>query len=369
MAVHIFVPRWMNPSVTNAQNSNARALLSRFSDKRARWTAVGNETPPETITRNGVEIVELPRSRFWQHQLALAYQYRFDAIFYPGVEWPDEFGIKLRRLSGRHTPIIATMEGVIADDEGLARLRDLVGHPVFSQPGVEHAIPRIRWLYQTADHIIAISPFLQRAARFLYGEKVSYLPLGVDLDVFHSAGRQNPDRCRVVGCGTVKNSKNPQIFLDLAARFQEADFVWYGGGPMVELLNLKALEIGLRNLRFAGSLPPKSLAEEFRMSSLFVLPSHSEGVPKVTYEAAACGLPVVLNGFFEAPTVIHQRNGLVAWSDDELSEHVGVLIRDREARKRMGEQGAQMAREWDWNKVAPRWEELVIRLATTEAGS
>ncbi len=367
MSVHIFVPRWMNRSITNAQNSNARALLSRFSDSRARWTAVGNDQLPEAVIRNGVKIVPLFRSRLWKYQLALTYQSRFDAIFYPGVGWEDELGMKIRRLSGRRTPVIATIEGIIADHTALARISDLVGHPVFSQPGVEHAIPRIRRMYEMADHIIAISPFLARVAAFLYGNKVSCLPLGVESAIFHSTGRRDPDRCRVMGCGTVKSSKNPQMFLRLAARYPQADFVWYGDGPMVQPLTAEANQMGLKNLRFPGGIQPAALAEEFRNSSVFVLPSHAEGVPKVTQEAAACGLPIVLNGYYEAPTVIHGRNGLVAWSDEELSEHVGALIRDPETRRKMGDQGIEMAKDWDWDRIAPQWEDLVIRLATSKA--
>jgi hypothetical protein len=33
----------------------------------------------------------------------------------------------------------------------------------------------------------------------------------------------------------------------------------------------------------------------------------------------------------------------------------------------MGKQGAEMAKEWDWDRVAPEWEELVIRVATRES--
>lgn len=369
MAVHIFVPRWMNQFITNAQNSNARALLSRFSDSRARWTAMAYDQPPDAVTRNGVNMVWLSRSRLWRYQLARAYQSRFDVIFYPGVDWADDFGMKVRRLSGRRTPVIAPIEGIIADHRAVSRLSDLVGHPVFSQPGVEYAIPRIRGMYEMADHIIAISPFLARAAGFLYGKRVSYLPLGVESGVFHNVGRRDSDRCRVVGCGTVKNSKNPQMFLRLAARYKQADFVWYGDGPMVQSLTAEANQMGLENLRFPGGIQPKLLAEEFRKSSIFVLPSHAEGVPKVTQEAAACGLPIVLNGYFEAPTVIHLRNGLVAWSDEELSEQVGTLIRDPETGRKMGEQGAEMAKNWDWDRIAPQWEDLIIRLAESKACS
>ena len=365
MAVHIFVPRWMNRSITNAQNSNARALLSRFSDPRAQWTAIGNDQPPDAVIRNGVKIIQLFHSGLWTYQLALAYQSGFDAIFYPGVDWADDLGMNLRRLSGRRIPVVATIEGIIAGQKDVDRLSDLVGHPVYSQPGIEHAVPRIRAMYEAADHIIAISPFLARVAEFLYGKKVPCLPLGVEAAVFHSAGRREPDRCRVVGCGTVKSSKNPQMFLRLAARYKQADFVWYGDGPMVQALTADATQLGLDNLRFLGGIQPASLADEFRKSSLLVLPSHSEGVPKVTQEAAACGLPIVLNGYFEAPTVIHRRNGLVAWSDDELCEHVGSLIRDPETRRKLGEHSTEMSKDWDWDRIAPQWEDLVIRLATT----
>jgi glycosyltransferase involved in cell wall biosynthesis len=218
-------------------------------------------------------------------------------------------------------------------------------------------------MYEIADHIIAISPFLTRVARFLYGDKVSHLPLGVECDLFHSEGRREPTRCRVVSCGTVKSSKKPEIFLRLAGRYKQADFIWFGDGEMVRPLATEARRMGLDNLSYPGALQPKFLAEEFRRSSIFVLPSHAEGAPKVIQEAAACGLPIVLNGFYEAPTVIHARNGLVAWSDEELAEHVGALIHDPETRRKMGQQGAEMAKEWDWSLIASRLEDLLIRLA------
>ncbi len=353
----------MNWTDRNAQNSNAKALLSRFSDPHVRWTAIAGEEPVTSVMRNGIDILKFSRSRLWPYELLLSYQRNFDAIFYPGVMWPDEFGLRLRRASGRRIPVIATIEGVIADAANVGRLSDHFGHPVFSQPGVEHAVPRIRWIYQTSDHIIAISPFLAKVAEFLYGDKVSHLPLGLDTEIFNSEGRKDPVRCRVVSCGTVKSSKNPELFLRLASRYKDADFVWFGDGQMRSLLLEKTKSMALANLTFPGSLPAEMLAHEFRNSSIFVLPSHSEGVPKVTQEATACGLPVVLNGFFEAPSVIHEQNGLVAWSDEELAEHVGTLIHDSARRARMGAKGAEMAKTWNWNRIAPQWQQMILNLA------
>jgi glycosyltransferase involved in cell wall biosynthesis len=361
----IFVPRWMDQTNTNAQNSNAKAMLSRFSDPRARWIAVCGEDAPEQVRRNpAVAIHSISTSRLWPYQLALKYQSTFDAIFYPGPSWADKAGSVLRRLTGRNVPVIATLEGIIASSDDLLRLSQVVGHPVFAQPGADAAVPRIRWMYETCAHIIAISPFLARVAATLYGDKVSCLPLGTESRIFHDIRRGEPARCRVVGCGTVKSSKNPQFFLQLASHSPQADFVWFGDGPMRQSLIFEATNMGLNNLAFPGPVSPETLAEQFRSSSFLVLPSQAEGVPKVTQEAAACGLAIVLYGFYEAPSVIHRENGLVAWSQQELLEHVGTLIENRELRLALGARGAEMARHWNWDDIAPQWEDLLIRLVS-----
>ena len=311
-------------------------------------------------------MVELSKSRRWEIDLALAYQRRWDAIFYPGVEWPDEAGLKIRQLSRRHIPLIATIEAIAADGDALEKISEVLGHAVFSQTARKRMIERVRWICRGADHIVAISPALCQAGKVLYGDKISYLPLGLDSRLFHSAGRKQPQRCRIVSCGTVYERKRPQFFLELAAKYKQADFVWFGDGALRQPFMQEVKRRALGNLSFPGAVQPAVLAEELRNSSIFVLTSLAEGVPKVSQEAAACGLPVVLYGFYDAPTVVHERNGLVAWSDDEMREHVGRLIGDPELCHRMGQQGAAMARAWDWDLVAPQWEELVIRVAASK---
>jgi|SRR5579859_1505535 len=361
MSLRLFLPRWVDEDTTNAQNLNAKALLSRFRDPRASWTAVCSERPAESIRKNGVDTIRVSSTRFEQLRLALAYQSSFDAVVYSGPHWGDEVGLKMRGFSCRSIPVVPTYEGVIATAEEVRQLSELVGHQVFSEPFSEWVIPRLRYIYAEAAHIIAISPFLLRVSKFLYGDKVSCLPLGVEGHIFHCVGRREPERCRVVGCGSVKPRKNPQIFLQLAERYKSTDFVWYGDGVMRHPLIAEAKRMGLANVSFPGSIQPGPLAEELRHSSLFVLPSYAEGVPKVTNEAAACGLPIVLNGFYEATTVAHNYNGLIAWSDEELMEHVGTLIRDPGTRAIMGSRSVEMAKKWDWDALAPQWEDLIIR--------
>jgi glycosyltransferase involved in cell wall biosynthesis len=165
----------------------------------------------------------------------------------------------------------------------------------------------------------------------------------------------------VVGAGRLASQKRPEIFLELAALFPEAQFVWYGDGPLRATLCAKVDQAHLSNLHFPGALPPNELGAAFRGASLFVLPSLSEGVPKVSQEAAASGLPVIIFGFYEAPTVINGENGFVVWSDEELKERVQTLLGDDALRARMSRAALNLARNWDWDIVAPLWEARIAQ--------
>src|SRR5690348_7466588 len=101
--------------------------------------------------------------------------------------------------------------------------------------------------------------------------------------------------------------------------------------------------LGLANLRAPGALPSARLAEELTRASIFVLPSLSEGVPKVTQEAAAAGLAQVVFGFYEAPSVVDGENGFVVWDDERFMARLKTLVDDPSLVRRFGDKGRAMA--------------------------
>jgi glycosyltransferase involved in cell wall biosynthesis len=215
-------------------------------------------------------------------------------------------------------------------------------------------------ILQSADHVIAISPFLARMGKHRYGDKFSALPLGIDTSLFCPPAEKNRGRMRVVSAGRIELHKRPELFLTMAENFPQADFIWYGEGSLRHALLEEARSRKLENVSFPGSLLPSQLADEFRRADLFVMPSKSEGVPKVTQEAAACGLPMVLFGFFEAPSVINGDNGFVVWDDNEFFERVSTLVGSPGLCEVMGKRGAQMSLAWSWEVVAPQWEAEIL---------
>lgn len=79
-----------------------------------------------------------------------------------------------------------------------------------------------------------------------------------------------------------------------------------GEGPLRQSLERLAGELGIADrVRFAGSLPQSELARWYRAADVFVLPSHSEGVPNVLLEASACGTPWVASRVGGIPEIAH----------------------------------------------------------------
>jgi len=361
----ILVAREADAAQLNAQCKNAQHILRRWRSPDWRAGIFGFAQPDEGIAGNpNVDIIRLPSHGLWPFVLAAAYSRGFDGIFYPGLhDWADWAGLKIRAAMGRRVPVISTIESLVCaagDAETEERLSALAGHRVYCGTMPAGALRRLDEILAMADHIIAISPFLARMGRALYGDKVSTLPLGVDLDLFGGRAFGRRKRPRIVGAGTVYPRKRPEVFVTLAEKFPDADFVWYGEGDLRKGLSDERARRELANLDFPGALPPERLAEEMSKSDILLLPSFAEGAPKVTQEAAAAGLAQIVFGFYEAPTVIDGHNGFVVWSDAELSDRLSQLLRDPDLVERMGRAGQAMAQGWSWREVAPQWERRII---------
>jgi glycosyltransferase involved in cell wall biosynthesis len=360
MTPGIFVPRLIDSSNRNPQNNNARMLLRRWPAEGGLVRTLAYDEPdPQVAILDHVQVVRLWRRHAWQPHLFLQYLRPTDGIFYPGVSAADVAGVRVRKLLGMRGPIVATLEGLVGDEPRERFYSAAAGHPVYCQRVQARELARCDRVLKAADHVVAISPFLARMGRARYGDKFSELPLGLDQETFfpethdQSNGLKLPPQ--VVCAGRVAPHKRPEVFLSLAATYPTTQFTWFGEGESRAELIAAANASGIRNLALPGAVGPQQLAEAFRKASIFVLPSRSEGVPKVTQEAAACGLPVIVFGHYETPSVEDGRNGFVVWSDEELLGKVGLLLRDDGLRLEMGRRGAEMMSTLGWDAVALLW--------------
>lgn len=353
----ILVPRLLDADNINAQNLNARALLARFNAASVRWLALADEAAdPAVLCNPNVAVAQLWPGRAWQLRHWLFYLQRADALFYPGREEVDARALQAARWLYPRRPVIATLEGLAGTPEREAQLSEWAGHRVYCHRVSAEVMSRVDGILRSADHVIALSPFLANMGSRLYGDKFSVLPLGVDGALFRAGPVRNSARPRVVSAGRVAAHKRPELFLALAQQHPDVDFYWYGDGDQRFPLLRQVRELGLGNVDFPGPLQASELAAAFRAADVFVMPSLSEGVPKVTQEAAACGLPVVLFGYFEAPSVVDGTNGFVVWDDKTFFGRIAQLLRDTNLRRQQRDAALAMAAAWNWDRLAPQWE-------------
>ncbi len=367
MKRNMFIPRLMDVDNLNSQNKNAQLILRNWGASKWHITTLAYGLPDKLIAQNpNIGIVRLWRRHSWMAHLFLRYLWPYGLVFYPGVHVADAAGLRWRRRLGFSAPVVATLEGLVGNVVREQEYSAWAEHKVCCQHVTPETLYRVDEMLCSVDHIIAISPFLAKMGRGRYGDKFSVLPLGIDSSIFFPAVRTANSRIKVISVGSVKAHKRPELFLELARLYPQADFIWFGDGDMRPALQAQAAQMGLCNLCFPGPLLPQFLGDALRKADIFVMPSQSEGVPKVTQEAAACGLAQVIFGFYEAPSVVDGRNGFVVWDDNTFFARVGELINTPQLVSAFGQAGAVMAREWEWSIVAPKWRDLLLQIANEQ---
>ncbi|MET0400127.1 MAG: glycosyltransferase family 1 protein [Longimicrobiaceae bacterium] len=138
----------------------------------------------------------------------------------------------------------------------------------------------------------------------------------------------------------------------LRARGLRYRLVLVGDGPM-----RAELEARLPHAHFAGHQTGEALARWYASADVFVFPSTTETFGNVVTEALASGLPAVVVDRGGPPDQIEPgENGWIARANDpaDLADRVADLLRDPQARARMGRRAVASARERDWSAINGR---------------
>lgn len=124
-----------------------------------------------------------------------------------------------------------------------------------------------------------------------------------------------------------------------------------GDGKDREEIKKLAKDLGIDSrVEFVGWVPVGlQLQKEYRSANLFLLPSYSEGSPKVVIEAMANGLPVVATNVGNVPYLVeHQQTGLVIPSRNvrALENTIETLLSNETMRQHMAKAALSRAREF-----------------------
>ncbi|MDP8321520.1 MAG: glycosyltransferase family 4 protein [Candidatus Stygibacter australis] len=131
-------------------------------------------------------------------------------------------------------------------------------------------------------------------------EKIKITGNGYNEAVFYFEKRQPNKIKKLVYAGKIAYAKGIRELLfslnSISASEVKFELTLCGSGAGNELQEIKSLaEKCTFPITFTGNLTQPELADIFRASDIFILPSYYEGLPLVLIEALACGLQVIVN--------------------------------------------------------------------------
>jgi glycosyltransferase involved in cell wall biosynthesis len=210
--------------------------------------------------------------------------------------------------------------------------------------------------------VVPSNPMLNVLRDYGITTHMEVIPTGIDPESFvlgdgssfRTAKNIEQDRPVLLFVGRVAHEKNIEFLLRMVDRVRHeiADvlFLITGEGPAQDSLKLLVKKLGLeKNVTFIGYLDRHlELNSCYRAADIFVFSSRTETQGLVLLEAMAQGTPVVSTAELGTRDVLKEGHGVwIAREDlDDFSGKVVDLLRNVEARKKLGEAARGYAHQW-----------------------
>jgi glycosyltransferase involved in cell wall biosynthesis len=349
----LFLPS-VDADNTNAQSLNVREISLRLDPERLQST-LWYEREPDARLRNrlGTRLLQLPARgktlRIFREMLA-----GYDLIAYMDYSPASYLFVHLPKNLRSGTKSVSHVEGAAQMTNPSRTLRVL-------HNGV----------FPFCDAHTAITEFVAQDVFSTIRKRPSHiLPVGVDTALFTPPKERTNAVPVVLFAGALIERKGPQYLVDAAVRFPGAMFRLVGAGRegFQDVLQRRISELGLGNIKLEGPKTQPQLLQIMRESDIFLLPSRLEGLPKVTLEASATGLPCVVFRDYETPSVVDGVTGFQVSTPEEMMGALGRFIADSALRKRMGAAAREHIQKFDWNLVAPKWQSAYLEIAGSHRG-
>src|SRR5262249_24418690 len=208
--------------------------------------------------------------------------------------------------------------------------------------------------YELADLLLVLSEKAAKTFRVrgFPEEKLFYLPRGADVERFHPGSR--PAKFRAVLAGELMKRKGIQHVLEAWHRLNLPDAELWLIGFVHDEAKPFLNEFWRDNIRVIGFV--REPENYLNQGTLHIFPSQWEGSAKVTYEAAACGLPQITTR--EAGDVVRDGiEGIIVKPGDvdAIATALQHLYRHPEIAQQMGSAARRrMVENFTWDHFRTR---------------
>lgn len=230
----------------------------------------------------------------------------------------------------------------------------------------------LRRAYRRADAIVCQTKGVKRCFPIGLRDKLVVIANPVTPPTFEAGVGTRT----IAGVGRLDPQKGFDLLVKAFARIAPRHPDWqldiWGSGNEQQALEALIAERGLEGsvrLRGTSETPGEWLSE----TEIFVLSSRFEGFPNVLGEAMAAGLPTVatLCDFGPEEMLHNNTSGMLVPTEQvgPLAAAMERLVKDEDMRKHLGEAARVAARDFAPDRILPRWDELIDRLARQKSPS
>ncbi len=328
----------------NAQSLNAREISLRLDPAKFQSSLFFTTKPDPRLLKPGIRMVKLPPHRKTLKILREMLR-AHDFIVYIDLSPASYLYLHLPRFLRRSTQSVLCIEGSRGNMDGAS----------------ETLRRYANYVRKHADIIVAISEFLAWDLNDAHGLKPNcIIPVGVDTKLFSPLAAQDHATTTILFVGHLIERKGPQLVLEAARSFPEVRFRIIGYARDDFGRNLKRLSHPAKpaNVSIEAHVAQVQLAAIMQQSDILLLPSRIEGVPKVTLEAAASGLPSVIFDDYQTPSVVDGVTGFQVKTFTEMVDRLRLLISDRALRLSMSAAAIEHAKRFEWDGIASLWAAL-----------
>jgi glycosyltransferase involved in cell wall biosynthesis len=177
------------------------------------------------------------------------------------------------------------------------------------------------------------------------------------------------ERRFIIWVASFRDLKRPELFLEIAARVREQEFLMVGGPyqhhlELYDIIKEKAQAVP--NLKLTGMVHPDEVGRYFDQAKLLVCTSTVEGFPNTFLQAWSRGVPVIST--VDPDSLIARLDlGRFCSSVDELVEAVSMLSSDDDLCREIGERAREYVTENHHPAaVSARYRELLDELLASK---
>ena len=344
---------------------------------RGRWR-MKDEVEGLTVWRTWIYPVQ--RGRFWKRLLNY---FSFAGSSFWGLSKAGKQDILFFESPPLFLGITALIYGWLTRTRIIMNISDL-----WPESAVALGLVKSRWMIKVAERL---EKHLYRRAwkiscqtegicdsllkRGVPKEKVTFLPNGVNLDLFaprerdeamaHKLGIKEEDFV-LIYAGTMGYAQGLESVIQTAELLKQETkirFLFVGDGTEKPMLEALVQQKGLANVIFVDFQPVQEMPRYFSISSASIVPLKKnklfEGArPSKMFPALGSAVPVIYSGEGEAVELILSSGGGVIAEPENSSDLARVImeLKKNPNRLEMGRKGREYVQEnYTWSEIIQRW--------------